>query len=113
MSEEEQPVPEVQQTLNRFDDASRDYYEYADYESVRDADRCRKFIVACRRLIQLTPQASEHGGANERATFDVRLLNEERRDAQKWLAVNGRKVAAKARNQSPIFRRLDTSGMFD
>lgn len=110
MSDETQPA--LSAVEQRFEDASAAYYDNADYQAESSPTKCRAFIAACVRLVQLTPQASEHGTANERASFDVRLLSEQQGTAQRWLSTTGRAIEARQRRKSSTFRALDTSQMF-
>jgi hypothetical protein len=69
-------------TLTQIRDAYADNASYAEDASVAKA---RAFVTACRILLLRLPKRAAHGRGNE-VELDPRLIFDEMRRAQTWLA---------------------------
>jgi len=70
---------------DQLDTATQSYLD--NVPPFRSASQCAAYISACSQLIVLTPAMS--GNRESSVQFDVKLLQTERQEAQKWYDANG------------------------
>lgn len=89
------------------------YDTNADYAEVGSASKCAAFITACRRLLSpgVSPKRNVHGGRGaEEIELDLTVIQEQLRDAQRWLQAN---PSASAGGAASAVTHVDFTGFRD